>query len=387
MLRMTPKRLLPKSLRRLGQRVPCGVPSAKVRSFTRFGWQYARGRGGAQSVESITANWLWGGRRFCELVLQSGLEEADAVYMFNSAALEVLIEARKQGKLTVLDQTIAPRQLERKLMEVERDKFPGWDLTDSSDPDDPFLDEYCERERREWAEADLILCGSGFVRDGVDACGGPSNRCSIVPYGVVSSFSIPPRIHDGLLRVLVVGAVGLRKGGPYVLEAATQLKDSTKFRWAGPLQVTASVESDLRRHISMVGVVPRHAMVEQYEWADVMLLPSICEGSAGAVYEAMACGLPVICTPNTGSVVRDGLDGFVVPAGDSDAITDKLTRLHADRSLLLDMARSATDRATTYNMAGYSRRLVSEFSRAQPTSERSDGEITPSRVSTFPGFQ
>jgi glycosyltransferase involved in cell wall biosynthesis len=56
----------------------------------------------------------------------------------------------------------------------------------------------------------------------------------------------------------------------------------------------------------------------------VFVFPSICEGSATVTYEALASGIPVIATPNTGSVVRDGIDGHIVPMRNPEAIAQSI---------------------------------------------------------------
>ena len=61
-----------------------------------------------------------------------------------------------------------------------------------------------------------------------------------------------------------------------------------------------------------------------YQQADIFVLPSIEEGSALVTYEAMACGLPVVTTPNAGSVVRDGVEGFIVSIRDPDALAERI---------------------------------------------------------------
>ena len=66
--------------------------------------------------------------------------------------------------------------------------------------------------------------------------------------------------------------------------------------------------------MELAGPVPRSVVAEHYAWADVFLLPSVCEGSATATYEAIASGIPVICTPNAGSVIEDGRQGFRSPS-------------------------------------------------------------------------
>jgi len=99
-------------------------------------------------------------------------------------------------------------------------------------------------------------------------------------------------------------------------------------------------------------------MPAQYAWADVFLLPTLCEGSATVCYEALAAGLPVITTPNAGSVVRDGLDGFVVPIRDPEAIAEKLEILARDRELLWWMSNKARERAREFTVEKYGERLI-----------------------------
>jgi glycosyltransferase involved in cell wall biosynthesis len=100
-------------------------------------------------------------------------------------------------------------------------------------------------------------------------------------------------------------------------------------------------------------------MAGYYGWADVFLLPSVCEGSATVTYEAMGAGLPVIATPNTGSVVRDGTDGFIVPVRDADAVVAKVELLANEPDLRRHMGEQARARASDFTVAEYGRRLVS----------------------------
>jgi glycosyltransferase involved in cell wall biosynthesis len=130
----------------------------------------------------------------------------------------------------------------------------------------------------------------------------------------------------------------------------------------GTLAVTLQTQAQLREHLELIGRVPRNEVRQHFEWADVFLLPSVCEGSATVSYEALAYGLPVICTPNTGSVVRDGVDGFIIPMRDVDAIQDRLERLASDIDLRVYMSAKARERAEEFTLAAYGRRLVSALS-------------------------
>jgi glycosyltransferase involved in cell wall biosynthesis len=378
------------NIRRLADRVPVGIDPERITTFTRFALEYKWRCRRAGNTSELTAAWLWGGRRFCELVLDHGLKGADTVYAFNSAAVELLRAAREMSHTAILDQTMAPREVERRILEEERRRWPGWE----TDPQqDECLDQYCAREREEWESADLVMCGSEFVKEGIAACGGPVERCVVVPFGADSAFTVQTRpAHDRPLRVLTVGAVCLRKGAPYVLEAAKRTKDIASYRMVGPIAVTPKAEAALRQHVELTGGVPRSQMINQYRWADVFLLPSLCEGSANSTYEALATGLPVICTPNAGSVVRDGVNGYIVPTRSAEALCKRIELLSQDLIALRDLSYNAA--AIQSESKAYSQRLVEAITSAGKNgvssrpkvsvacTNRGDGRIFNNELST-----
>jgi glycosyltransferase involved in cell wall biosynthesis len=189
-----------------------------------------------------------------------------------------------------------------------------------------------------------------------------------MPYGLdASQFYCPPRaLHSGSVRVLVLGAVGLRKGSPYVRAAAARLKGKAVFRMVGTVDVLSKERAALSEVVELTGALPRSEVAKHLEWADLFLLPSLCEGSAGATYEALAAGLPVICTPNTGSVVRDGVEGFIVPIRNPEAIVEAIEILARDTELRRTMADNARKRATDFDLSNYGRRLVAAIQRSVP---------------------
>jgi glycosyltransferase involved in cell wall biosynthesis len=351
-----PPTLQPKGLRQLTGRASLGLPVEQITAFSMLGLRYARLHRRARSPGEATRAFLWAGRSFCRHVVRRGLGDAHGVYVFNSAGLEVLEAARATGRRTVLEQTIAPRRIENQLLQREMRRFPDWQgpmETDSA------LTDYCDREEAEWKLADLILCGSEFVRDGIIKRGGPADRCVVLPYGVDSQFGLGPRAeHGGPLRVLVVGTVSLRKGSPYVLAAARALKGKAVFRVIGSVKVSPKAAASLSEATELTGPIPQTDMPSHFAWADVLLLPSLCEGSATVAYEALAAALPVVCTVNTGSVVRDGVEGRIVPIHDSRAIVEALTELADSPGLRRSMGEQAQRRAALFDVAAYGHRLV-----------------------------
>lgn len=334
-----------------------GIPARLVTAFNSFGMEYYWRLARARTEEQSTRVYLWGGRTFCRLVLNALPRVTNGVFTFNSAGLELLRAFKERGLPAAMEQTIAPRRVELEIMKRERAAFPGWERADGAG--DSVVEEYAEREESEWKVSDAVLCGSEYVCQGIRKCGGPSERCHVVPYAVdVRRWEGKPRKrHGGALRVLFVGTVGLRKGAQYVLECARKLRGRAAFRMVGPIAVSSLAERDLAACVELTGAVPHSMIQSHFEWADVFLLPSLCEGSAAVCYEALASALPVVCTPNTGSVVRDGEEGFIVPASDPAAIVERLERLIDDSSLYEEMSRRASSRADAFTIESYGSRL------------------------------
>ena len=189
-----------------------------------------------------------------------------------------------------------------------------------------------EREEEEWALADRIVCGSGFVADSIGAVGGPHEKTTTVEYPVPVA---PPiarkRTHDGTLRVLFAGTLQLRKGIQYLCEATERLAgEPIEFRAVGPSQLTPWAENRLRGCIDWRGQLLRSEMWAQYEWADVFVLPTLSEGSANACLEASACGLPVITSPASG-LAAGGERSIVCDPRDADAIAARVKSLASER--------------------------------------------------------
>jgi starch synthase len=112
--------------------------------------------------------------------------------------------------------------------------------------------------------------------------------------------------------------------------------------------------------------IPHDQVLKIMMESDVLVLPSLSEGFGLVVTEALACGLPVIVTPNVGAndLVCDGREGFVVPICSAEAIADRLHALDKDRDLLAQMSREAQKTATEQSWEKYRRSLAEELKAA-----------------------
>ena len=284
-------------------------------------------------------------------------ENAYGVYAVNGDALEIFAAAKEKKITCILDQTIAPYRLHHEILAEEKNRWPDW----SNAKDEIDLELACRREELEWELADLVLGASDFVVDALTTLGVSNKKCKCVPYGInINKFT--PKYRDSLnkpLRILFAGEVGLRKGLPYLLEAAKIIGDDCEVRIIGSMACPEKVFTNmLPRNARYLGVVSREEIVAQFHWADVFCFPSLVEGSAAVTYEALATGLPVITTKNSGSVVTDSVDGFIVPIRDVDSIVKCVYRLINNLSEYLSMSRNAIMKSHNYSWGNYRKSLM-----------------------------
>ncbi len=238
--------------------------------------------------------------------------------------------ARVLAGRTVLDYPIARVEAGQAILREEARLRP--DFAESMRGRE-MPDRYLARMAEEVRLAGAIIVGSRFAARSFDGIAAPE-RVHVVPYGVDTSAFRPADVRragtaDGRVRVLFAGTLTQRKGIGYLLDAM-RLLDPARFEltMAGPVLGSGS---GLRRYEGafrhLTGVRPQD-MPAVYGAADVLVLPSLFEGSALVVLEAMASGLPVIVTENAGAdAVRDGVEGFVVAVRSPEAIAARLEEL------------------------------------------------------------
>jgi glycosyltransferase involved in cell wall biosynthesis len=123
---------------------------------------------------------------------------------------------------------------------------------------------------------------------------------------------------------------------------AVEKVEGATLTLVGPMQ--PGMESVVRRSFTrIVGPAPGADLPSFYAAADVFCLLSIEEGLALVILQAMAMGLPVIVTPNTGAeeIITDGEEGFIVEAGDSATVTERLQWLADHEDQRVEMGRRA----------------------------------------------
>ena len=288
---------------------------------------------------------------------------AGLIYGFETASLELFRWAKPRNYKLILEQCVAPRQTQIATL----GKLFAAAGVPASDSKIEAWQRLARREEAEWQLADVILCPSDYVLEELQRAGAPPAKLRLVPYGVdgPSSDKIAPVLHSRAarsrdkLRVLFVGAVGLRKGMLELISAAQKLdRNYFEFVAAGRLALPASRLSAFNATIRHLGNLSPEQLAREYAEADCFVLPSHLEGSATVVYEALAWGLPVVTTHSAGTVVEDGVSGFVGSAGEVDFLVSSLKRLRNEAGLLSRVATNAWKRSQAFTLDAYRRRLL-----------------------------
>lgn len=273
--------------------------------------------------------------------------------------------ARKCGLKVVLSMVTGHMDEEIEVLDRERQRVPDFYplyLGDGSlDMDE--LHRLHDRRRHDLAQADLVLVPSDHIADLVETRSSvPHDKIRVIPYAAnverfvpASRYATPERC-----RFLFAGGITQRKGLSDLLVAWRQVR---RTGWS----LTLAGEAPRRAvdkipqgdpTIEMAGRVAYADMPRLMASHDVFVFPTLFEGSAVVCYEALASGLPVITTPQAGSVVRHDQDGLIVPAADPEALAAAMLRLGGETKLRDRFAASARQRAQEHTWDVYRDRTI-----------------------------
>ncbi|MCE5258558.1 MAG: glycosyltransferase family 4 protein [Chloroflexi bacterium] len=279
------------------------------------------------------------------------LKAADLFHVWGNYGLRSLRKAHDQGMVTMVERASALPRVQAEILAAEYSK---WRLAWR-----PVADEL-NRAEAELEAADYILVPSPFAYESFVKNGFPDSKIRSLPFGVdVTRFQPASEREPSPFRVLFVGQLGLRKGVLYLLQAWERLHWENAELW-----LVGNTDASFRqfRHLLRLPGVRAAGYTADplrcYQNADLFVFPSLEEGSALVTYEALACGLPVITTYQSGSVVRDGTDGWIVPVCDAGSLAERMQLMRNDNALRARMAAAARERALEYPWTRYEQQYV-----------------------------
>ncbi|HMH15822.1 MAG TPA: glycosyltransferase family 4 protein [Edaphobacter sp.] len=271
------------------------------------------------------------------------IPECDAFIAISGAGLKTGAMVQQRGGRFICDRGSTHIRYRAELVEEEHLR---WNVPEGSQDDPRDL----AREEAIYETADVVTVPSTYSRQTYIDRGIPDEKLRVLPYGVLldrfHKVGDPP---TGRFEVLYVGRVSLPKGFPYLLDAFARLRVPNKH-----LTVIGGVRPEMEAvlarlpqdSVTYTGTMPQAQLKERMSRSHVMVMPSLDEGMALVQGQAMACGCPVIATTNTGAsdLFTDGVEGFIVPIRDPQALTDRMQQLADDPALQSRMSEAALRR-------------------------------------------
>jgi len=282
------------------------------------------------------------------------------VYAYEDGAELAFREARRRGLRTLYDQPIGHWRAARTLLLDEAEREPEWASTLTGNRDSAAKN---ERKDAELALADVVFVASSYTRRTLSEVSGFTGTVMVVPYGAPTDRSALPAAPGPVkkLRVLFVGSLGQRKGLSYLFAACRSVRAAVTLTVIGakPLETCPALERELR-DVRWIPGGPHQRILAEMAAHDVFVFPSLFEGFGLVLLEALAMGLPVITTAHTAGpdLIREGVEGFIVPIRDSAAIAACLELLHREPARLAEMSYQARQRAREFTWENYEETLA-----------------------------
>ncbi|MBR8833971.1 MAG: glycosyltransferase family 4 protein [Stigonema ocellatum SAG 48.90 = DSM 106950] len=240
--------------------------------------------------------------------------------------------------------------------------------------------EIVAQELWEYDLAERIAVPSLFVKRSFLAQGF-SEQCLVHnPFGTnLKNFSLGSK-QDNVFRVIYAGSLSVRKGIHYLVRAFMEanIPNSELCLVGGATTETPRLLAGADERVKCIGHVPQGQLANYYRNSSVFVIGSIEEGLACVQAQALACGLPLICTTNTGGEdlllmssaepiklgrgVEEYAAGYVVPIKNSEAIAFVLKQLAAQPDLLKQKQQAALElREQDLSWQRYAKQCILEY--------------------------
>jgi glycosyltransferase involved in cell wall biosynthesis len=262
---------------------------------------------------------------------------------------------KEKGFTTILDMPIAPTKYAIKTFKYYNEKVSI---------DYSFN---IEQEEKSFDLVDYIISPSSFVTNELIDLKVNKDKIFTVPFGVDITICnkkiFTKNYEDKGVDYCFAGAVNKRKGIEFLLEAWNDEKfKNDRLHLCGRLY--PEIKKLLKKYNFKNVILPGFVETDEYfKKCDVYVFPSLLEGSSKSIYEAMGSSLPCIVSYNSGSIIVDNQDGFLIDIGDKDAIRDRMLSFKLDTSLIEIMGNKAFDNVQKYSWDYYAENVIDIYKK------------------------
>lgn len=361
MLNSLPRERMPRVLRSLLDRDEPRITASKVHSFDFLGILYALRRSWCRTPTDLAELYAATNSKFGIRAARHEMMGADMIYSFSGTGESIFRRVPKGTMWKVLEKADCAVSIDRATLLREASEFDGWQpgLRDYLDSELPALEAAAEQE--EILSSDLVIVPSDHAKKTLQQAGYEQGSIVTMPYGVdLTKFQLhttKKTRHE--LHVVYIGSVDLRKGVQYLLRAAEALgSQRIKIKLIGTVALSRDVVHRYSSFVEFAGAISRDQIRDVFDWADLLVFPTLSDGFGLVQIEAMAAGVPVLATMNCGEVVRDGIEGHIIPTRDHLSIVRWLDHYASFPNDLENLRAAALARSEYFSLDAYASRLT-----------------------------
>ncbi len=271
----------------------------------------------------------------------------DILVGWSSFSLNSFEQSRKYNCKNILERGSTHIEYQRDILKEEYDLL-------GIKPNLPSLN-IIDIEKKEYDLSDYICVPSEFAKKTFLKKGYNSNKIVKIAYGVnLKNFNIFGKVEKREnFNIICTGSLSVRKGVIYLIKAFNELKiKNSNLIFVGDMEKSLEkiLYPYLNENIKIFKSVDQNSLKNFYINSNVYVTCSIEEGLSMVQLQAMACGLPVICTENSGGteIIDDGINGFILPIRDIEKLKEKLTYLYKNQDIALSMGKNAAIKARSF---------------------------------------
>jgi len=281
------------------------------------------------------------------------------IHAYEDGALEVFKESKKHGAICVYHLPILYWKKTKTILEKAAEKRPEWKQTIETLSDSANK---LYRKDIELQLSDVVVCPSNIVAESLPEEIKCSKRVVVAPWGYPTIN--PPENSDASpsarLRLLFIGGLSQRKGLADLLDAVRASQNICELTVMGGKFMSQSFYSSKCPGLRLLAPASQKSVFHEMRQADIFVLPSLVEGRALVLQEAMANGLPVITTDAGGldGDLKPWENGWRVPSEDPYALASMLAEISEKKVMLPNISKKALHTARKWNWADYVMRIT-----------------------------
>lgn len=263
---------------------------------------------------------------------------------WSGMSLHSIRKAKKKSIVTILERGSTHIEFQNEILKAEYAKF-GINFS--------VHQAVIKKELLEYMEADYISVPSYFVKKTFTDKGIPEEKIFVNPYGASKFFSTKSKEFNKKNKkftIVYLGTLSIRKGLIYLFEALQLLQiplDRFEMWFIGSVEpaLRPTIEKYRKDNWKFLGHVNHYDLEKYLVQCDIGIQPSLEEGLSTVIPQLMACGVPLIATPNTGgeNIIVNGKNGIIVGIRDPQAIAKNIQNLYQNPGRLADLKKAATD--------------------------------------------